>query len=324
MKKPSCMRYNAMKKKISIVSSAYNEEDNVEVLYEKVKEQMLKLSDKYDYEQIVLDNASTDGTAKKLREIAAKDKNFKVILNTRNFGHIRSPYYGLLQAKGDAVISMVSDLQDPPELIPEFIKKWEEGNKIVIGQKNKAEESSLFFMIRKFYYWLLNKANDTGADLVSNFTGFGLYDKEVIQKLREINDPYPYLRGLVSELGYQRTVISYKQPIRKHGITKNNFYTLYDMAMIGFTNHSKVPLRLAALGGFVLSALSLLLAVIYLILKLLYWDRFPMGTAPILIAVLFFSSIQLFFIGIIGEYLGAVLTQVLHRPLVIEKERINF
>ncbi len=313
-----------MKKKISIISSAFNEEENVQVLYEKVKEQMSKLADKYDYEHIILDNASTDGTAKKLREIAAKDKNFKVILNARNFGHIRSPYYGMLQAKGDAVISMVSDLQDPPELIPDFIKKWEEGNKIVVGQKNQAEESSLFFMVRKFYYWLLNKANDTGAELISNFTGFGIYDKEVIEELRKINDPYPYLRGLVSELGYQRDIITYKQPLRKRGITKNNFYTLYDMAMIGFTNHSKVPLRLAAFCGFALSALSLLLAFIYLVLKLLYWERFPMGTAPILIAVFFFSSMQLFFIGVIGEYLGAVLTQVLHRPLVIEKERINF
>lgn len=313
-----------MKKKISIVSSAFNEESNVEVLYEKVKEQMSQLADKYEYEQIVLDNASTDGTAKKLREIAAKDKNFKVILNTRNFGHIRSPYYGMLQANGDVVINMVSDLQDPPELIPEFIKRWEEGNKIVVGQKTQAEESSLFFMIRKFYYWLLNKVNDTGADLITNFTGFGLYDREVVEEFKKIDDPYPYLRGLVSDLGYQRAVVQYKQPLRKRGITKNNFYTLYDMAMIGFTNHSKVPLRLAALGGFALSALSLLLAVVYLILKLLYWDRFPMGTAPILIAVFFFSSMQLFFIGVIGEYLGAVLTQVLHRPLVIEKERINF
>ncbi len=313
-----------MKKKISIVSSAYNEEDNVENLYEKVKEQMLKFSDKYDYEQIVLDNASTDGTAQKLREIAAKDKNFKVILNARNFGHIRSPYYGILQCTGDAIIYMASDLQDPPELIPEFIKKWEEGNKVVLAQKEKSQESFLFFTVRKFYYWLLNKANDSGADLLQNCTGFGLYDKEVVDEFRKIGDPYPYLRGLVCELGYQKTTVQFIQPKRKRGITKNNFYTLYDNAMIGFTNHSKMPLRLAAFLGFVLSALSLLLAFVYLILKLLYWDRFPMGTAPILIAVFFFSSMQLFFIGIIGEYLGAVLTQILHRPVVIEKERINF
>ena len=311
-------------KKISIISSAFNEEDNVEILYEKVKEQMSKLADKYDYEQIVLDNASTDGTAQKLREIAAEDKKFKVILNARNFGHIRSPYYGMLQCSGDAVIYMASDLQDPPELIPEFIKKWEEGNKIVFAQKEKSEESFTFWAVRKFYYWLLNKANDSGAELLQNCTGFGLYDKEVIEEFRKIDDPYPYLRGLVCELGYQKTTISFVQPKRKRGITKNNFYTLYDNAMIGFTNHSKVPLRLAAFCGFVLSALSLLLAFVYLVLKLLYWEHFPMGTAPILIAVFFFSSMQLFFIGVIGEYLGAVLTQVLHRPLVIEKERINF
>ena len=313
-----------MKKKISIISSAFNEEENVEVLYEKVKEQMSKLSDIYDYEQVVLDNASTDRTAEKLREIATKDKNFKVILNARNFGHIRSPYYGILQCSGDAVIYMASDLQDPPELIPELIKKWEEGNKVVLAQKNKSEESLTFFMVRKFYYWLLNKANDSGAELLQNCTGFGLYDKEVVNEFRKIDDPYPYLRGLVCELGYKKTTIPFIQPKRKRGLTKNNFYTLYDNAMIGFTNHSKVPLRLAAFCGFLLSAFSLFLAIIYLILKLLYWDRFPLGTAPILIAVFFFSSMQLFFIGVIGEYLGAVLTQILHRPLVIEKERINF
>ena len=313
-----------MKKKISIISSAFNEEGNVEVLYQKVKEQMQKLAGKYDYEQIVLDNASTDGTAQKLREIAAKDKNFKVILNARNFGHIRSPYYGMLQCSGDAIIYMASDLQDPPELIPEFIKKWEEGNKVVFAQKEKTEESFTFSVVRKFYYWLLNKANDSGADILQNCTGFGLHDKEVVDEFRKIGDPYPYLRGLVCELGYKKTTIPFVQPKRKRGLTKNNFYTLYDNAMIGFTNHSKVPLRLAAFCGFILSALSLLLAFIYLILKLLYWEHFPMGTAPILIAVFFFSSMQLFFIGIIGEYLGAVLTQVLHRPVVIEKERINF
>lgn len=313
-----------MKKKISIISSAFNEEDNVEILYEKVKEQMLKLVDKYDYEQIVLDNASTDGTAQKLREIAASDKNFKVILNARNFGHIRSPYYGILQCSGDAIIYMASDLQDPPELIPEFIKKWEEGNKVVLAQKEKTEESFIFSVVRKFYYWLLNKANDSGAELLRNCTGFGLYDEEVVDEFRKIDDPYPYLRGLVCELGYKKTTIPFLQPKRKRGLTKNNFYTLYDNAMIGFTNHSKVPLRLAAFCGFLLSALSLILAFIYLILKLLYWEHFPMGTAPILIAVFFFSSMQLFFIGVIGEYLGAVLTQVLHRPVVIEKERINF
>ena len=313
-----------MKKKISIVSSAYNEEGNVRDLYEQVKAQMLQLADKYDYEQIVLDNASTDGTLAVLREIAAQDKRFKVIANARNFGHIRSPYYGILQGSGDAVIYLASDLQDPPSLIPQFVSAWEQGYKVVLAQKQTSKESFVFFAVRRVYYWLLNLLNDSGAKLEPNCTGFGLYDKCVVDELRELDDPYPYLRGLVCELGYAHKLIPFEQPLRKRGFTKNNFYTLYDNAMIGFTNHSKVPLRLAALGGFALGIVSLFLALVYLVLKLLYWDNFPMGTAPLLLAVLFFSSVQLFFIGIIGEYIGAILTQVLKRPLVIEKERINF
>lgn len=313
-----------MKKKISFVSSAYNEEENVRELYEQVKAQMAPLADKYEYEQIVLDNASTDGTLAVLRQIAAQDKRFKVIANARNFGHIRSPYYGILQASGDAVIYMASDLQDPPALIAQFITAWENGYKVVLAQKQTSKESGLFFAVRKIYYWLLNLLNDSGAKLEPNCTGFGLYDKCVVDELRKLGDPYPYLRGLVCELGYAHKLIPFEQPLRKRGFTKNNFYTLYDNAMIGFTNHSKVPLRLAALGGFALGIISLFLALVYLVLKLLYWERFPMGTAPLLLAVLFFSSVQLFFIGIIGEYIGAILTQVLKRPLVIEKERINF
>ncbi len=313
-----------MKKLISVISGAFNEEENVEELYKQVKKQMEAFEDKYDWEQIVIDNSSTDGTFAKLKEIASQDKRFKVIENTRNFGHIRSPYYGILQGKGDAVIYLASDLQDPPALIPQFIKEWEGGYKIVLGKKVKSKESPLFFAVRRLYYWLLNKLNDSGAKLIENCTGFGLYDKEVIDAVRKIDDPYPYLRGLICELGYSKTFVEFEQPLRKRGLTKNNFYTLYDNAMLGFTNHSKVPMRMAVFFGFVLSAASFILAVIYLILKLVFWDEFPMGTAPILIAVLFFSSMQLFFIGILGEYLGAVLTQILKRPLVVEKERINF
>lgn len=313
-----------MTKKITVVSSAYNEQDNVEELYKQVKAQFEKLGPEYACEQIILDNASTDGTLAKLKELAAQDKNLKIIANARNFGHIRSPFYGILQGGGDAVIYMASDLQDPPALIADFVQKWEEGYKIVLGRKIKSKESALFFAIRKLYYWLLNKVNDSGAQLEQNCTGFGLYDRQVVEELRRIEDPYPYLRGLICELGYCRALVDFTQPLRTRGLTKNNFYTLYDNAMIGFTNHSKVPLRLAAFCGFLLSAFSLLMAFVYLVLKLLFWDKFPMGTAPIMIALFFFSSVQLFFIGIIGEYLGAVLTQVQKRPLVIEKERINF
>lgn len=313
-----------MKKKISIVSSAFNEQNNVQELYERVKVEMQKYADKYDYEHILIDNASTDNTANELRKIAAQDSRFKVIVNNRNFGHIRSPYYVILQASGDAVIYMASDLQDPPELISSFLQQWEQGYKVVLAQKQSSKESPLFFFVRKIYYWLLNRFNDSGATLVSNCTGFGLYDKEVVDVLRKLNDPYPYLRGLVCELGYAHSLVPFVQPKRKRGFTKNNFYTLYDNAMIGFTNHSKVPLRLASFLGFILGICSGVLALIYLVLKLLFWDKFPMGTMPILLTVLFFSAVQLCFLGVLGEYIGAILTQILKRPLVTEKERINF
>lgn len=310
--------------KISIVSSAFNEQDNVWDLYKRVKDEMQKYAGKYDYEQIIIDNASTDNTLAELRNIAAQDYRFKVIVNNRNFGHIRSPYYIILQATGDAVIYLASDLQDPPELIGSFLHQWEQGYKVVLAQKQISEESSLFFFVRKFYYWLLNWFNDSGATLVSNCTGFGLYDREVIVALRKLNDPYPYLRGLVCELGYPHYLVPFVQPMRKRGFTKNNFYTLYDNAMIGFTNHSKVPLRLAVFFGVAIGGGSGVLALVYLILKLLFWDKFPMGTMPILLSILFFSAVQLCFLGILGEYIGAILTQVLKRPLVTEKERINF
>lgn len=276
----------------------------------------------YEYEHIFIDNASRDSTQKILRSMAARDPRIKCIFNVRNFGHIRSPYYGLLQAQGDAVILMVADFQDPPELLSEFLGKWAEGFKVVIGVKNESNESPLMFAIRKFYYRLINRLAD--VKLVKNYTGFGLYDQEVIQLLRKIDDPYPYFRGLISELGFESVQILFRQPTRKRGITKNNFYTLYDMAMLGITNHSKVPLRLATISGFALSSLSLFVAFAYLIAKLVFWNSFQLGSAPVVIGLFFFSSIQLFFIGIIGEYLGSIHTQVLKRPLVVEKERLNF
>jgi glycosyltransferase involved in cell wall biosynthesis len=306
---------------ISIVTPCYNEEGNVEELYRQIKEVFAGLP-QYDYEHLYIDNNSQDGTIDKLRRIAAQDQRVKVILNARNFGHIRSPYHAFLQARGDAVIVMVSDLQDPPSLIAEFLKKWEAGCKIVLGEKTESAESGLMFALRKFYYRLVSKLAD--VELLRNVTGFGLYDREVIEQFRTLADAYPYVRGLISELGYTVARIPYEQPRRQSGLTKNNFYTLYDMAMLGFTSHSKVPLRLATMMGFAMSLLSFLTAIIYFVYKLIFWYSFPVGQAPIVIGLFLFSSVQLFFIGIVGEYIGAIHTQVLRRPLVVEKERINF
>ncbi|MFV0500272.1 MAG: glycosyltransferase family 2 protein [Bacteroidales bacterium] len=308
-------------KKISIVTPCYNEEENISILYKEVKRQFSNLP-QYEYEHIFIDNSSTDNTVGVLKEFAKTDKNLKIIVNARNFGHIRSPYYAMLQADGDAVISLVSDLQDPPYLIPEFIKKWEEGFKIVVGVKTNSEESKLFFRLRKAYYNLVTKLSE--VELIKNYTGFGIYDKQVIQELRNVKDNYPYFRGLICEVGFEKAIIEYKQPARKRGITKNNFFTLYDIAMLGITSHSKVPLRLAAMFGFLMAILSFLAAVVYFIMKIIYWDSMPLGQAPLVIGLFFFSSIQLFFIGIIGEYIGNIHTHVMNRPLVVEKERINF
>lgn len=310
-----------VKKMISVVTACYNEEENVEALSLAVKKIFSKLP-QYRYEHIFIDNRSQDGTVELLRKISFKDKHVKVIVNARNFGHIRSPYHGLIQAKGDAVISLVADFQDPPELIPIMIKKWEEGYKVVAGVKHSSEEASFLFSIRKFYYWLVTKLAD--VQLIENFTGFGLYDKKVVDILRGLDDPYPYFRGLISDIGFEPALVPYAQPQRRRGITKNNFFTLYDIAMLGITSHSKVPLRIATMLGFILSGLCLFVAMIYLIYKLVFWQSFSVGIAPLVIGLFLFASVQLFFIGIIGEYLGNIHTQVLKRPRVVEKERINF
>lgn len=308
-------------KTITIVTPCYNEEQNVRELYTQVKKTCDELT-KYKFEHIFIDNSSTDKTVSILKEIALSDKNVKIIVNIRNFGHIRSPYYGMLQCYGDAVILVVADLQDPPEMIKKFIQKWEEGYKIVIGTKNQSKENKLMFLIRKIFYNLISKISD--SEQIKNFTGFGLYDQSFIEILRKLDEPYPYFRGLVAEMGFRKTEISYVQPKRKKGKTKNNFYTLYDIAMLGFVNYSKLPLRLSSFIGFFVSLISILIALIYFIYKLCYWDDFQLGLAPLVIGIFFFSGIQLFFLGIIGEYIGAIFTQVKNRPLVIEKERINF
>jgi glycosyltransferase involved in cell wall biosynthesis len=307
-------------KTISIVTPCFNEELNVRELYERIQKTMENLD--YEYEHIFIDNASTDRTVEILRGMAAQDKHIKIILNTRNFGHIRSPYYGLLQASGDAAIVMASDLQDPPEKIAEFIRKWEEGFKVVIGVKTQSQESGFFYFLRSLYYRVLRNLSD--VRLIDNFTGFGLYDQKVIEILRQFNDPYPYFRGLIADIGYDMAEIEFTQPKRKRGISKNNFYTLYDMAMLGVTSYTKVPLRLATMLGFLSAMLSFLIGVVYLIYKLVDWQNFSLGLAPVIIGLFFMGSVQLFFLGIIGEYLGSIYTLSVHRPLVIEKERINF
>ena len=307
-------------KLISIVTPCYNEEENVEEVYSRIKETMQRSG--YEYEHIFIDNASTDRTMEIITSIITNDKRVRAIVNTRNFGHIRSPYYGLLQAKGDAVIILASDLQDPPERIIDFIRKWEEGYKTVIGVKTKSQESGLFYFLRTTYYRILRKLSD--VDLIEHYTGFGLYDQQVIEILKSFNDPYPYFRGLVADIGFPIARIEFVQPRRKRGLTKNNFYTLYDMAMLGLTGYTKVPLRLATMIGFLTAGISFLVGLVYLIYKLIFWENFSVGLAPEVIGLFFLGSVQLIFLGILGEYIGAIYTQVLHRPLVIEKERINF
>lgn len=311
-------------KKISIVTGCYNEEDNVKLLYEKISTQMSQYKNRYEWELIYIDNCSTDNTVNILKDIASADKKVKIIVNSRNFGHIRSPHYAILNAYGDAVIFMVSDLQDPPELLPELIKKWENGYKIVLAQKNVSEESKFMFTIRRIFYGLLKNIVDDNTEQIKQFTGFGLYDKQVVDVFRTIDDPYPYFRGLISEVGFEKAIVKFTQPTRKRGRTKNNFYTLYDMAMLGIVKHSKVPLRAATITGFILSVISVMIAFFYLVYKLIFWSSFEVGIAPLIIGLFTFASFQLFVLGLVGEYVGAIYTRVDKKPLVIEKERINF
>lgn len=308
-------------KKITVVSGCYNEEGNLEELLRQVRAVAAKFPH-YEWNYLIVDNCSTDRSPEILRSAAAADRSLKVIFNARNFGHIRSPYHGLLQASGDAVIFLASDLQDPPELIEKFIPLWEQGWKAVAAVKNESAESPAFFLIRKIYYKTVARLAD--VDLLLNFTGFGLYDRALIEHLRASEDPYPYLRGQISEIGYPVARVPFVQPRRTRGFTKNNFYTLFDIAMLGFTNHTKVPLRLATMVGFMMSMLCLGLSLGYLFYKLLNWDSFTLGTAPVVVGLFFIGSVQLFFIGVLGEYIGAIHTKVTKRPLVVERERLNF
>lgn len=317
----SAPREQMDEKTVSILTPCYNEEGNVLELYDRVRAVMASIG-KYRYEHIFIDNASTDNTFGILSMIADADSNVKVIRNTRNFGHIRSPHHALYQTKGDCVISLVADLQDPPEMIGEFLRKWEEGFPVVVGVKAGSEESGVMFALRRKYYELVRKLSS--IQTYENFTGFGLYDRKVVDVLKTFSDPYPYFRGMIAEIGFRHAEIPYLQPRRKRGITKNNFYTLYDMAMLGITSLSKVPLRMVTFSGFAGAFFSVLLGFIYLAYKLVFWQQFSLGIAPLVIGVFFLASIQLISLGILGEYIGQIHTIVQNRPLVIEEARLNF
>jgi len=308
-------------KTISILTPCYNEEANVEEVYYRVRTVMANLG-RYRYEHLFIDNCSTDATVEILKRIAAADRNVKVIVNARNFGHIRSPMHALRQTVGDAVIGIVADLQDPPELIPQLLREWENGYFMVLMVKRTSEENPLMFWLRKQYYRLVNRLSS--IETFENFTGFGLFDRKVVEAVKSFNDPYPYFRGMIAEIGLPFKTLPFDQPRRKRGFTKNNFYSLYDTAMLGITNLSKVPLRLLTFSGFAGAALSVLVGLGYLVYKLLFWSRFSVGMAPLVIGIFFFSSVQLISVGILGEYIGSIHTYVQRRPLVVERERINF
>jgi glycosyltransferase involved in cell wall biosynthesis len=306
---------------ISIMTPCFNEAGNIQSLYERIHAVFDALPE-YSYEHVFIDNASTDGTADILRGIAAHDRNVKVIINTRNFGHVRSPQHGLLQCGGDAVIGMASDLQDPPELIPAFLDQWRRGYKVVLGVKAASHESVPMFAIRTAGYALIDRLSEVKQ--IRNSTGFGLYDKAFLTVLRRLPDPYPYFRGLVAELGFRYATVPYTQPLRASGVSKNNLYMLYDLGVQGIVNHSRIPLRLATIVGFVSSVISLIGAGVYFVMKMLFWYDLPIGVAPVIIGLFCVASVQLFFLGVLGEYVGSIYTQVRNRPLVVEQERINF
>jgi len=307
-------------KKVSIVVPCYNEQDNVEELVRQITQLMGGMP--YDYEVIFIDNCSTDSTVSILRRLANQDKHVKAILNARNFGQSRSPYYGIIQTHSDATITISADLQIPTYVIGEFIKYWEQGYKIAVCVTKDSQEGWLLKNIRKIYYRILNKLSEN--PLIENFAGYGLFDKQIVDIMREIKDPYPYVRGIISGIGFDVAKVPYIHQKRKNGKSHNNIYSLFEIAMLGLTNNSKIPLRLATMLGFVVSAVSFLVGLIYLVFKLAYWQSFQIGLAPLVIGMCFLGGVQLLFLGLVGEYIGAIYTQVLHRPLVIEKGRINY
>ncbi|HRU38647.1 MAG TPA: glycosyltransferase family 2 protein [Candidatus Goldiibacteriota bacterium] len=308
-------------KKISVLIPSYNERDNVAPLTYEIEAIFRNKLKKYAYEIIFIDNCSEDGTRAEIEKICARNKKVKAIFNARNFGYLRSPFYGLLQARGDCVIMIAADFQDPPEMIVEFVRAWEKGAKIVAGIKKKSRENPALYFLRSVFYSVIRKIADVGH--ISHFTGFGLYDKAFIDVLRKLDDPMPYLRGMVAEFGFKRVDVPYEQQKRKAGRTKSDWWSLYDVAMLGITSYSKMVMRLATILGFVISGVSFMVAVLYLVLKLIFWFKFPIGTAPMIISIFFLGSVQLFFIGFLGEYILNINTRVMKRPLVVEERRIN-
>lgn len=309
-------------KKISVLIPTYNEEENVRPLVQAiVKEFETKLGE-YDYEIVFIDNDSKDDTRVILRQLVTEDRHIKAIFNAKNFGQFNSPYYGLMQTTGDCTILMCADFQDPIEMIPKFVNEWERGYKIVIGQKTTSRENKIMYWLRSCYYKTIKRLSD--VEQIEHFTGFGLYDKDFINVLRNLKDPTPFLRGIVAELGYKRKEIPYEQQKRRAGKTSNNFYSLYDAAMLSFTSYTKIGLRMATFIGAGIAFLSFVVGMVYLVLKLIYWDRFVAGTAPTLIGMFFLGSIQLVFLGLLGEYVLSINQRIMNRPLVIEEERIGF
>lgn len=309
-------------KTISIMVPTYNEEENVEPLYEAIKKEFEINLPKYKYELLFIDNKSKDNTRKLLRKICEKDKNVKAIFNAQNFGQFNSPYYGLLQTTGDCTVSMCADFQDPVEMIHKFVNEWENGYKIVIGKKTKSKEGKIKYFLRSLYYKTIKKFSD--VEQIEHFTGFGLYDKDFINVLRNLKDSQPYMRGIVSELGYERKELEYTQAKRLRGKSSNNFMRLYDAAMLGITSYTKVGMHIATILGAIIAGLCFIVGLVYFILKLIFWNSMPVGIAPLIIIISFIGSVQLFFIGFIGEYIVNINARVMNRPLVIEEERLNF
>lgn len=313
---------NEPKKKISVMIPTYNEEDNVVQIYEAVRNELTKNCSSYDYEILFIDNKSYDKTRELITDICSQDKKVKAIFNCKNFGQFNSPYYGMIHTSGDCTITICADFQDPVELIPRFVSEWEKGYKVVIGKKTRSRENPVMFFLRSCYYKIIRKMSS--VEMIEQFTGFGLYDKSFIDTLRRLNDPTPFIRGIVAELGPERKEIEYEQPKRRAGKTHNNFYSLYDAAMLSFTSYTKVGMRIATFLGFIIAGMSFLVAIVYFIAKLVSWNSFTAGYAPMMIAIFFMGGVQLVFLGFLGEYVMSMNTRVMNRPLVVEEKRINF